>query len=73
MHKNHLIGCGIGILLALVVVALSGGNAGSLGVLAAVLVCPVVMLGAMWFLASSFQSGPSHGTDADAESTEAVG
>jgi hypothetical protein len=50
MHKNHLVGCGVGIALALIVVVLSGGSGGSLGVLVAALVCPVVMIGAMWLL-----------------------
>lgn len=50
MHKNHLVGCGVGLALALVLVAFSGGSAGSLGVLAAALLCPVVMVGAMWLL-----------------------
>ena len=50
MHKNHLIGCGIAIAVALVVVALSGGSGGSLGVLVAALLCPVTMVVAMRFL-----------------------
>jgi hypothetical protein len=50
MHRNHFVGCGVGIALALAVVALSGGSAGSLGVLLAVLICPIAMVGAMWFL-----------------------
>lgn len=50
MHKNHLVGCGVGIAIALVLVAFSGGSAGSLGVLVAALVCPIVMVGAMWLL-----------------------
>ena len=61
MHKNHLVGCGAGIALALIVVALSGGSAGSLGVLLAVLICPIVMVGAMWLLVGSDQR--RHGTD----------
>jgi hypothetical protein len=51
MHKNHLVGCGVGLVIAFAVVALSGGSAGSLGVLAAALACPLAMVGAMWFLA----------------------
>lgn len=51
MHKNHLVGCGVGLVIAFAVVALSGGSAGSLGVLAAALTCPLAMVGAMWFLA----------------------
>lgn len=50
MHKNHIVGCGVGIAIAMAVVVLSGGSAGSLGVLAAALLCPVAMVGAMWYL-----------------------
>ena len=50
MHKNHLVGCAAGIAIALAVVALSGGSAGSLGVLAIVLLCPIAMAGVMWLL-----------------------
>lgn len=50
MHKSHFVGCAIGIALALVVVGLSGGSAGSLGVLVAALACPVAMVVAMWAL-----------------------
>lgn len=51
MHTNHLVGCGIGVAVALVVaVALSGGSAGSLGVLFAVVLCPLTMVVAMRFL-----------------------
>ena len=44
MHKSHLTGCVVGILLALAVVRLTGGSAGGLGVLVAALICPVMML-----------------------------
>lgn len=57
MHKNHLVGCGVGIALALILVAFSGGSAGSLGVLLAALICPVVMVGAMWLLMGSGDRG----------------
>lgn len=50
MQKNHLIGCGAGIAIALAFVALSGGSAGGLGILAAALICPIVMIGVMYFL-----------------------
>ncbi len=43
MHKNHFVGCAAGIAIALAIVALSGGSSGSLGVLAIVLLCPIVM------------------------------
>jgi hypothetical protein len=56
MHKNHLVGCAAGIAIALAVVALSGGSAGGLGILAAALVCPLVMTAAMFFL----MGGTSH-------------
>jgi Zn-dependent protease with chaperone function len=50
MHRHHLVGCGVGIALALVVVALAGGSAGSIGVLIALLICPLVMIGALMLL-----------------------
>lgn len=53
MHKNHLIGCGAGIAIALAFVALSGGSAGGFGILAAALICPIVMIGVMYFLMGS--------------------
>ena len=62
MHKNHLVGCGVGIAIALVLVAFSGGSAGSLGVLVAALVCPIVMVGAMWLLMGGSQRSTEHGT-----------
>lgn len=57
MHTNHLVGCGVGIAIALAIVALSGGAAGSVGVLAAVLLCPIAMGAAMWWLARSGAAG----------------
>ena len=65
MHKNHLVGCGVGIALALILVAFSGGSAGSLGVLLAALICPVVMVGAMWLLMGSADRGSRHSRDLD--------
>lgn len=62
MHKNHLVGCGVGIAIALVLVAFSGGSAGSLGVLVAALVCPIVMVGAMWLLMGRPQRDAEPGT-----------
>lgn len=50
MHKNHLVGCAAGIVIALAVVALSGGSAGAFGILVAALICPLVMIAAMYFL-----------------------
>lgn len=56
MHKNHLAGCAIGVVLTLTVVVFTGGSAGGLGVLAGALWCPIAMIVAMKFL-----MGPSHG------------
>lgn len=70
MHKSHLVGCAIGIALALVVVGLSGGSAGSLGVLVAALACPLAMVVAMWALMRHGEHGdaePVAGRPADAE------
>lgn len=50
MHRQHLTGCGFGIVLALGIVWLAGGSAGSLGVILAVLLCPLIMLGALVLL-----------------------
>ena len=61
MHKNHFVGCAAGIAIALVVVALSGGSAGSLGVLVAVLVCPVAMVAAMCILMGGHQDAGNTG------------
>lgn len=63
MHRNHLIGCGFGIALALVVVALAGGSAGSLGVLVAALLCPLLLLGALALLARSERPAPNPPSD----------
>lgn len=50
MHKGHMVGCVIAIGLAIVVLATTGGSMGGLGLLLAVLICPLVMGAAMWFL-----------------------
>ena len=50
MHKGHLAGCAVGIVLALAFVAFTGGSAGGLGVLVAALACPLAMVVAMKFL-----------------------
>jgi hypothetical protein len=47
---NHLVGCGIGLALALVIVSLAGGSVGALGVLIAALICPLVLLAALHIL-----------------------
>lgn len=61
MHRSHLVGCGVGIAIALVLVALSGGTVGSLGVLVAALLCPVTMVVAMRFLMGGGNDRPSGG------------
>ena len=71
MHKNHLVGCGVGIALALVLVTLSGGSAGSLGVLVAALICPLAMVAAMWFLTGRPTSPTSQETHDSRESHDA--
>jgi hypothetical protein len=53
MHKGHMTGCVIAIGLALVLLATTGGSIGGLGLLLAVLICPVTMGAAMWFLMGS--------------------
>ena len=50
MHKGHLAGCAVGVVLALGFVSLTGGSAGSLGVLLAAVICPVAMIVAMKLL-----------------------
>lgn len=49
MHKSHVIGCGAAI-AAVAAVAVFGGSAGSLGVLVAALVCPLMMTGVLWMM-----------------------
>lgn len=53
MHKGHLAGCAIAIGLALVLLATTGGSIGGLGLLLAVLICPITMGAVMWFLMGS--------------------
>ena len=65
MHKNHLVGCAAGIVIALAVVSLSGGSAGGLGILAVALICPIVMTAAMFFLMGG--THPGHTADKPAD------
>jgi hypothetical protein len=69
MHRHHLLVCGFGIAAALAVVALAGGSAGSLGVLAALLICPLIMIGALLLLTRQPASPtpPPAGRDAEHE------
>jgi hypothetical protein len=53
MHKGHLVGCAVAIGLALVLLVTTGGSIGGLGVLLAVLICPITMGAVMWFLMGS--------------------
>jgi hypothetical protein len=69
MHKNHLVGCAAGIIIALAVVTLSGGSAGGLGILAAALVCPLVMTAAMFFLMGGNRRPPVNLEDPRQEAT----
>lgn len=57
MHKGHFAGCGIALVLALGFVAFTGGSAGGLGVLVAVLACPIAMVVAMKFLMGDRREG----------------
>jgi hypothetical protein len=53
MHKGHMTGCVIAIGLALALFAITGGSVGGLGLLLAVLICPITMGAVMWFLMGS--------------------
>jgi hypothetical protein len=64
MHKRHMTGCVIAIGLALVLFATTGGSAGGVGLLLAVLICPVTMGAAMWFLMGSQRHGAGHAEEA---------
>jgi hypothetical protein len=55
MHKNHFAACAVVLIVALTVVLFTGASAGSLGILLVALVCPLAMVGAMWFLAGRTQ------------------
>jgi hypothetical protein len=53
MHKGHMTGCVIAIGLAVVLLATTGGSIGGLGLLLALLICPITMGAVMWFLMGS--------------------
>jgi len=66
--------CAIAIGLALVFFATTGGSIGGLGLLLAVLICPLTMGAVMWFLmGSQRQAGAarSHDPTRDAEALDA--
>ena len=71
MHHSHLRLCGIGLILALGYLALTGGSAGGFGLLIAVLVCPLAVIVAMTVLMGNGTKQPtSERSDAPAEPVE---
>lgn len=70
MHKGHMTGCLIAIGLALVLFTTTGGSIGGLGLALALLICPLTMGGAMWFLMGSQRhAGGSHADEATSAAT----
>lgn len=67
MHARHLTGCAIAIGLALILFTTTGGSIGGLGVLLAVLICPLTMGVVMWFLMGSQRHGAQHEPPVPAE------
>jgi len=65
MHKGHLVGCGIGIAIALGFVAITGASSRSVELLVIVLVCPLAMVIAMKFLMGNAHGGAHHHPGAD--------
>lgn len=57
MHRSHLRLCGLGLVLALGYLVVTGGSAGGVGLLIAVLVCPLAMVVAMTVLMRSGSRG----------------
>jgi hypothetical protein len=53
MRKGHMTGCILAIGLAIVLFATTGGSIGGLGLLLAVVICPITMGAVMWFLMGS--------------------
>lgn len=70
MHKGHLTGCAIAFGLALAVFTITGGSIGGLGLLLAVLICPLTMGVAMWFLMGSPRNGADHRPEPAPDPTE---
>jgi len=71
MHRSHLRLCGIGLVLALGYLVLTGGSAGGVGLLIAVLVCPLAMIVAMTVLmGGGTQQRTADRTDAPTEPVE---
>ena len=50
MHRSHLRLCGVGLVVALGYLLVTGGSAGGFGLLVAALVCPLAMVVAMTVL-----------------------
>ncbi|MFP5254370.1 MAG: hypothetical protein ACLGI8_00785 [Acidimicrobiia bacterium] len=69
MHKGHLTGCAIAFGLALAVFTVTGGSIGGLGLLLAVLICPLTMAVAMWLLMGSQRQGADRRPGAATEPT----
>lgn len=67
MHKGHLGGCVVAIGAALALFAVTGGSVGGLGLLLAVLICPLTMGAAMWFLMGSPRRSSTPGGDGTRE------
>ena len=73
MHKGHMTGCVIAIGLALVLLAATGGSIGGLGLLLAVLICPITMGAAMWFLMGSQRRATTQPSDEVTTEAPALG
>lgn len=61
MHRSHLRLCGIGLVVALGYLLLTGGSAGGFGLLVAALVCPLAMILAMTVLTGKGSNEPAAG------------
>ena len=59
MHRSHLRLCGLGLVLAVGYLVLTGGSAGGVGLVVAALVCPLAMILAMTVLMGH---GSGHGS-----------
>jgi len=71
MHRSHLRLCGFGLVLALGYLVLTGGSAGGVGLLIAVLLCPLAMVVAMTVLmGGGTQQRAADRTDAPIEPVE---
>lgn len=57
MHKSHLVGCAIGLVVAVGFVAISGPSVGGLGFVVVALICPLSMIIAMKLLMGSARQG----------------